>query len=143
NGNSSAPPKIPKGAPLPDSAFRASITALNPPAAMTAGQQATVQVKLKNNSNVSWPAVGDGDGKYQLKLGNHWLDQNSKAVVIDDGRTPLPADLQPGSEVELPLIVTAPAKPGDYILELDLVQEGVAWSQDKGNTTFKTKVQVK
>jgi hypothetical protein len=142
-GGNSKPTAIPKGAPLPDSAFKATITATNPPATIAAGQQATIQVKLKNNSNVNWPAVGDGDGKYQLKLGNHWLDQNSKVVVIDDGRTPLPADLPPGAEVELPLIVTAPAKPGDYILELDLVQENVAWSQDKGNQTFKVKLQVK
>lgn len=140
---SKQPTAIPKVAPLNDSGFKASINAINPPATIAAGQQATIQVKLKNNSTVTWPALGDADGKYQVKLGNHWLDQNSKPVVIDDGRTPLSADLQPGAEIELPLIVTAPAKPGDYILQLDIVQESVAWSQDKGNTTFKVKVTVK
>lgn len=141
--NSGAPTARPKGAPLPDSAFKASLNAVNPPAAIAAGKQATVQVKLKNNSPVAWPAAGDPDGKHSVKLGNHWLDQNSKPVVVDDGRTPLSSDLQPGAEIELPLIVTAPAKPGDYILQLDIVQEGVAWSQDKGNATFKVKVTVK
>jgi hypothetical protein len=140
---SSQTPSIPKGAPLPDSAFKASISAVNPPQTISAGQQATLQVKLKNNGDVSWPAVGDSDGKYQVKLGNHWLDQNGKPVVVDDGRTPLPADLKPGTEIELPLTVIAPTKPGSYILELDIVQENVAWSQDKGNTTFKTKIAVK
>jgi hypothetical protein len=148
-GNSAAPaqgsqsPAIPKGAPLPDNAFKATINAVNPPETISAGQQATIQVKLKNNSDVTWPAAGDSDGKYQVKLGNHWLDQNSKAVVVDDGRTPLPSDLKPGAEIELPLIVNAPAKPGSYILQLDIVQENVAWSQDKGNTTYKTKITVK
>jgi hypothetical protein len=137
------PASIPKGAPLPDKAFKASITAPNAPATMTAGQQATIQVKLKNGSDVAWPAAGDADGKYQVKLGNHWLDSKSKPVVVDDGRALLPADLQPGAEIELPLIVNAPAKPGDYILELDIVQENVAWSGDKGSDTFKVKVQVK
>lgn len=137
------PSPMPKGAPLSDNAFKASINAVNPPATISAGQQATIQVKLKNNSTVAWPAVGDPDGKYQVKLGNHWLDQNSKPVVIDDGRTPLSSDLQPGAEIELPLIITAPSKPGDYILQLDIVQEAVAWSQDKSNTTFKVKVTVK
>lgn len=136
-------PAIPKGAPLPDSAFKATISPVNPPETMSAGQQATVQVKVKNNSDVSWPAVGDADGRYQVKLGNHWLDQNSKPVVVDDGRTPLPADLKPGAEIELPLTVTAPTKPGSYILQIDVVQENVAWSGDKGNTTFKARVQVK
>jgi hypothetical protein len=137
------PAAIPKGAPLPDNAFKAGINATNAPATMTPGQQATLSVKLKNNSDVAWPAAGDADGKYQVKLGNHWLDANSKPVVVDDGRAPLPAALQPGAEIELPLTVTAPAKPGDYILQLDIVQENVAWSGDKGNSTFKVKVQVK
>ncbi|HEY0405461.1 MAG TPA: hypothetical protein VGC89_07020 [Pyrinomonadaceae bacterium] len=137
------PASIPKGAPLPDNAFKAVINATNAPATLTAGQQATVSVRLRNGSDVAWPAAGDQDGKYQVKLGNHWLDARSQPVVVDDGRTPLPADLQPGAEIELPLIVTAPAKPGDYILQLDIVQENVAWSGDKGNNTFKVKVQVK
>lgn len=136
-------PAIPKGAPLPDTAFKAAINAVNPPETMSAGQQATIQVKLKNNSDVNWPAIGDSDGKYQVKLGNHWLDQNNKPVVVDDGRTPLPADIKPGAEIELPLVVNAPAKPGSYVLQIDIVQENVAWSEDKGNATFKTKVQVK
>jgi hypothetical protein len=143
SNSSGPPPAIPKGAPLLDRAFKASISALNPPETMSAGQQATVQVKLKNTSDMTWPLAGDTDGKYQIKLGNHWLDQNSKPVVIDDGRTPLTTDLKPGAEIELPLIVTAPAKPGSYVLEIDVVQENVAWSGDKGNSTFKVKVQVK
>jgi hypothetical protein len=143
SNSSSPPPTIPKGAPLPDRAFKAGISALNPPETMSAGQQATVQVKLKNTSDVTWPYAGDDDGKYQIKLGNHWLDQNSKPVVIDDGRTPLTADLKPGAEIELPLTVTAPTKPGSYVLEIDVVQENVAWSGDKGNATYKVKVQVK
>jgi hypothetical protein len=143
SNSSGPPPTIPKGAPLPDRAFKAGISAVNPPETMSAGQQATIQVKLKNNSDVTWTFAGDSDGKYQIKLGNHWLYQNSKPVVIDDGRTPITADLKPGAEIELPLIVTAPTKPGSYILQIDVVQENVAWSGDKGNTTFKVKVQVK
>lgn len=143
NSSSSPPPTVPKGAPLPDRAFKAGISAVNPPETMSAGQQATVRVKLKNNSDVAWPLAGGTDGKYQIKLGNHWLDQNSKPVVVDDGRAPLTADLNPGAEIELPLTVTAPTKPGSYVLEIDVVQENVAWSGDKGNATYKVKVQVK
>lgn len=141
--SANAQPAVPKGAPLPDKAFKASINAANAPASMTVGQQATIQVKLKNTSDVAWPAAGDANGKYQVKLGNHWLDTKGKPVVVDDGRSPLPGDVQPGAEIELPLIVTAPAKPGDYILQLDIVQENVAWSGDKGNRVFRVIVQVK
>jgi hypothetical protein len=136
-------PAIPKGAPLPDSGFKAALTAVNPPATMNAGQQITIQVKLKNNSDTTWLGGGDSDGKYMIQIGNQWLDQNNKTVISDDGRTPIATDLKPGAEIELPLPIKAPTKAGSYILQLDLVQEMVAWSQDKGNPTFKVKVQVK
>ncbi len=48
-------------------------------------------------------------------------------VVQDDARASLLFDLSPGQEMELPITVTAPREPGRYILELDMVQELVAW----------------
>ena len=60
----------------------------------------------------------------------------------DDGRIHLPTDLKPMEEVELSLIVNTPRKPGDYVLELDLVQEAVAWFKDKGSEATRVRVQV-
>ena len=40
------------------------------------------------------------------------------------------------------LAITAPKEPGNYILEVDLVQEQVAWFRDKGSPTAQTKVTV-
>jgi hypothetical protein len=59
-----------------------------------------------------------------------------------DGRLGISKDLKPGEEVELPLLITAPKEPGDYILEVDLVQEQVGWFSDKGSPTARTKVTV-
>jgi len=39
-------------------------------------------------------------------------------------------------------LITAPKEPGEYVLEVDLVQEQVAWFRDKGSATAKTKVTV-
>jgi hypothetical protein len=45
-------------------------------------------------------------------------------------------------EVKLDLNVRTPVEPGNYILELDMVQEMVSWFKDKGSPTIKLPVQV-
>lgn len=59
-----------------------------------------------------------------------------------DGRYGLARDLKPGEETEVALAITAPKEPGDYILDVDLVQEQVAWFHEKGSPTARAKVTV-
>ena len=131
-------------APLPASAFRASLTVLNAPDKLRPGQKETVRVKVKNLGDTPWPAHGrSNDGYFQVNLGNIWLDaQGAKITDNPYIRSGLPNDLKPGEEVEVPLQITAPANPGDYILQIDLVQEMVAWFSDKGVTVPKLQVKV-
>jgi hypothetical protein len=48
----------------------------------------------------------------------------------------------PGSEVDLPLKITAPKEKGNYILEFDMVQEQVTFFREKGSTPARVKVNV-
>jgi hypothetical protein len=48
----------------------------------------------------------------------------------------------PGESVTLPLIVTAPATPGNYVLEIDALQESITWFGDKGSPTLLAAVTV-
>jgi uncharacterized membrane protein len=57
-------------------------------------------------------------------------------------RSGLPRDLRPGEEAEIPLAITAPSAPGDYTLQIDLVQEMVSWFAEKGSEAPKFKVKV-
>ena len=111
-------PKLPRGAVL------AEIRVSEPPDAIAAGTSAAVRARVRNAGDATWPARL---GRRQLNLGNHWRRPDGRLVVHDDARAPLPRDVAPGGEVEIELRVTAPGEPGDYVLELDLVQEGVAW----------------
>jgi hypothetical protein len=77
--------------------------------------------------------VGDSQREYVVQLGNHWLTPESEALVWDDGREPLPFDVPPNAQVQMTVTVTAPASPGNYVLELDMVQEGVAWFKEKSS----------
>jgi hypothetical protein len=80
---------------------------------------------------------------YQVNLGDRWLDPSTSRVVNDlDGRTALAADLPPGGETELTLPVGAPKEPGDYVLEIDMIHEGVTFFHEKGSETLRLNVKV-
>ncbi len=48
-------------------------------------------------------------------------------LVGESARFAFPADLHPGQATLLPFEVTAPQIPGEYLLVVDLVEEGVRW----------------
>jgi hypothetical protein len=110
---------------------------------MRAGQKATIRFKVKNLGYSTWPAVGNKEGRYQVNIGDRWLSADG-AVEINqlDGRTGMPNDLLPGKEIELPLNVKAPQTTGEYILEIDMVHEGVSWFYERGAKPLRLRVRV-
>lgn len=133
--------------PLPDRAFRALLAFKDAPTKLRVGQKETVVVKVKNGSDVHWSARGgepnnNPDNKFYLALGDKWFQEDGKLVTEMDGRIGLAKDLRPGEETEVSLSITAPANPGNYVLEVDLVQEQVSWFHDKGSPTARTNVTV-
>src|SRR5215471_17741605 len=64
--------------PLPDKAFKAQITLIDPPAKLRAGQKETIQVKIKNDSELMWWSRGGrintrSDNKFYIAVGDRWL----------------------------------------------------------------------
>lgn len=148
NANVSQPAQSKEPRALPDNGFKAQLTLPDAPAKLRAGQQERVQVRVRNASEVMWWARGGeqnerSDNKFYLAAGNRWFKADGSTLVTDmDGRHGLLKDLKPGEEGEVPLLVTAPKEPGEYVLEVDLVQEQVAWFSDKGSQTARAKVTV-
>jgi hypothetical protein len=126
----------------PEGIFDAQIELLQSLSIIKPGEVRTIRVKVTNRSAGVWSANGNPEGAHQVKLGNKWLDDAGNVVINDDGRTSLPRDIKPGDEVELELSVKGPQNPGSYVLMLDLVQENVAWFNEKGSTTANLKVKV-
>lgn len=126
-----------------DTMFRARIAAS--PATLTAapGAKVEIEVSVTNGSSRVWPVRSAAETKYQFHLRNHWLTARGEMAQMNDGRADLAEDLKPSEEITLALTVTAPIEPGDYILELDMVQEHVTWFKDKGSPTCRVPVQVK
>jgi hypothetical protein len=69
-----------------------------------------------------------------LCLSYHWLDADnaSRAVVWEAPRTPVRRILAPGEIWSGEVSLQAPAEPGRYLLQVDLVREGVAWFGTRG-----------
>lgn len=131
-----------KPEPLPSGAFRARISVIGPPSVLTAGDSASLHVLVKNEGNSLWPARERSGGRYQVNLGNHWLDSNGRMLANDDGRSGLFEDLKPGEGREFNLTVNVPKIRGEYLLELDMLQEEVSWFGLKGSQTLRLPIRV-
>jgi 4-amino-4-deoxy-L-arabinose transferase-like glycosyltransferase len=128
--------------PLPDEALRAGIRVSDPPEVMQVGTKQQLNVRVRNAGNHVWLQRERTGSKYQVALGNHWLDTEGRMLRNDDGRTTLSNDLLPGEETEMSLVVNTPERAGDYILELDMLQESVAWFGAKGSSTVRLRVRI-
>jgi hypothetical protein len=135
-----APP--PERKPLSDADLRASISVVSAPATLRTGEQSILRVRVRNEGSSVWLAQDRTGAPVQVSLGNHWLDSEGKVVINDDGRRPVIEDVRPGQEVEVALTVNAPKSPGEYMIELDMLQEGVSWFALKGSPTVRLKVKV-
>jgi hypothetical protein len=53
-------------------------------------------------------------------------------IAFDNRRTPLPHEIVPGERATVAVHIQAPMEPGEYVAQLDVVQEYVAWFGGKG-----------
>lgn len=122
------------GHALPATAFRAEISLAAQSVTIEANSVERLSVRVRNASTECWPGA-ENPSLFPIHLGNHWYKNNGAPVRMDDGRAQFRNDIHPGEQVELTLAVAAPSTPGAYVLELDMVQEGVAWFKDRGSQT--------
>lgn len=133
-------PEIDARLTLPPDGFLARLTVEQAPLSMAAGSRARVEVRVTNGSPADW--LLDIPGGRHICMANHWLDEGGAVAIPDDGRARLPHDLEPGQSGLVTLEVTAPATPGRYLLEVDLVQERIAWFAQRGSPTARVPIDV-
>jgi 4-amino-4-deoxy-L-arabinose transferase-like glycosyltransferase len=135
------PPRPPL-APLPVREFRAEIRPLDPPSSLRTGEMVSLRVTAKNLSSVTWFAREREAAPNQISLGNHWLNADGTTFANDDARAALLYDVAPGQAAQFRLLINAPRKPGDYILELDMLQESISWFALRGSKTARIQIKV-
>jgi len=129
-------------AALPEGGYRATIAITSSGITVTRGQVFTLTALAKNAGSTRWASLNDQFGKYKINLSYRWLSPDHAPLGGFDARSPLPYDVQPGETASFSLNVNAPAHPGAYYLEFDMVQEQVAWFHDKGSSTSLIKIVV-
>jgi hypothetical protein len=114
---------VPRG-----SVQRASILPAVEELSAAPGEKLLLAVSVGNLSEEPFPA-----GERVFGLSYHLLAPSGEELEHDHERAWLAAPLAPGNSVPLELAIEAPAAPGRYRLEIDLVWEGVMWFKDAGN----------
>jgi hypothetical protein len=122
---------------LTDDGLNAELVVSDPPQQLRPGQKVIVNVSVKNVSRSLWIASDRSGAPFRVSVGNHWLDRDGKVMVNDDGRSPLLHDLHPGENIVIPLTINAPRRSGKFLLEVDMLQEGVSWFSLKGSHTWR------
>ncbi len=106
-----------------------------------------IPVTVHNRSQAGWCVDSQIPVflSYHLRAvtrGANGAETGTTMVAFDNERTTLSGHLHPGSDTLVQLQVTAPTEPGDYLLEVDLVHEGITWFADRGAQTTVVSLQV-
>ena len=97
------------------------LSVLDAPSEVAPASVFEVTVAIENRGNAVWTSVS----QFPVYASYHLQS-------YDNPRTPLPSAIGPGQRVTMAVHVTAPREPGDYVVEIDLVHEFVAWFASKG-----------
>ena len=103
------------------------------------GTMFTLPVKVKNVSASAWSSE---TAEQAIRLSYHWLDLKKNMLIFEGQRTSLAGIVVPGGEQTVHLQVAAPAQPGRYILQVTLLQEGVAWFENQYVTPLELQIDI-
>lgn len=125
-------------------ALSATLRLVDGPTTCRPGDHLTYRVHVENQGSASWPARGElGSDEGVVKLGAHLVPPDDADIPVwDFGRADLDADMAPGEEASLDIVVRAPERPGAYQVEFDMVAERVAWFEDRGSPLMRCELRV-
>lgn len=113
------------------------------PRACRPSEELVFRLRAENAGLARWPVRGERDtDKGAVHLGAHLLRADEEEVDWDYGRADLSADLAPGEAAAVELRLRAPAEPGRYVVEFDMVVEHVSWFEDFGSGTLRHEIVV-
>jgi len=109
------------------------------PTKLVAGQRYKVNLRLQNTGTIPW----ETSGPVPVQLSYRWFNAaGDPAPGTDAIRTSLPITLQPGESIEVAAYLQAPAQPGQWDLEWDLLFAGTFWFSEKAVPPLRVPVQV-
>ena len=134
-----------KGRPMNDSRYASNglsheLTCDQSHLSLKAGERKNVRVTVKNTGDSRWLCKNENFIGV-MNIASRLLDYNSKEILKDNTRLPIPVELEPeeGFEADVPLHVD---QPGKFWLKLDVVSERVCWLEDLGSEPLLIEAEV-
>jgi hypothetical protein len=137
----------PTPVPLAAADFRVGWGIPGAPSVLPPGAKVPVSVEVKNLGKQAWmDATNSPGGAHAVRIGYRWWRAGAPPEALTDfgpERGELSRMVTPGSTAVATVMVTAPNEPGSYLLQIDLVQELVAWFERRGAEKLLVPVTVK
>lgn len=105
---------------------------------VTEGERVVIELGLQNQGQKTWETQGEN----ACLLSYHLLDPQRNVLRYDNRRFPLPQMVTQSQKQELKITVRSPLEAGEYVLEFDLLREGLAWFKSGGSRTAEVFLQV-
>lgn len=102
------------------------------------GSVHALEVNIKNNSNRTLGSAPE----FNIFLSYHLYDSMGNLISYENERCPLEANIFAHSKGKSGLLIN-PLETGEYIVEIDLIEEGVAWFSDFDGSLCKIKLNIK
>ena len=116
----------------------AEIRTASPRLEIAAGARAQIELRVTNTGKTRFNAAPHPLGGF-VALGAHLFAQD-RLVDFDYLHHPLPRDIDVGESSDVSVEIVAPADPGHYFLEWDIVVEGALWLGQVGSQTIRTEL---
>lgn len=112
--------------PLDTGSLSVEIEILEIPRSLQVNRSYTFQVRISNRGRESLKSLPPNP----VHISYHWFDTHGKAVIYDGIRTAIQPSLAPESRKDFFVAVHTPLDPGNYILQVTLVQEFRFWFEE-------------
>lgn len=87
-----------------------------------------LNIECSNLGQLAWQSKGP----QPITISYRWHDRNGRPIIAEGLHSELPGIIAPGESCKLRIAIEPPARPGDYLVTVDLIQEGVAWFSELG-----------
>lgn len=114
-----------------------------PLAEMRPGERRDVVLRVTNLGSVAWSSESEAQNlKHAVRFAYQWVPEGAPGPGYHN-RWQIIGSIAPGKTGLVPMTLVAPPTPGRYTLEIDGVQEWVAFFREHGNPTFRMPVTVR
>ncbi len=97
------------------------------------GARAEIVLRITNQGNTTWLG-GEATTRGWTRVGGHLYGSGEEELIdFDWWRMDLPSQVEPRRQVEVHVRIPPVPTPGEYVLVVDLVVEGLVWFAGRGS----------